>query len=296
VRVATLGPQSETGRLRRVLLKPPAAAFVDARRIEHEWRDLGYTAPPRLERAIDEHARFAAMLEAAGTQVCTLPPATGTGLDSLYVRDSTVTSARGVILCHMGKPARRGEPRAIASALDALGIPIRGEIAAPGTLEGGDVVWLDAHTVVVGRGYRSNDEGIRQLRALLDDEIEELIVVPLPHWHGPRECLHVMSLLSPVDRDLAVVYSPLLSVPFRETLLARGIELVDVPEAELASQGTNVLALGPRHCVMLAGNPQTRAALERAGCAVETFEGDDICHKGGGGPTCLARPLERDAA
>jgi N-dimethylarginine dimethylaminohydrolase len=291
-----LGPQSETGRLRRVLLKPPAAAFVDARRIEREWRDLGYTAAPRLERAIDEYSRFAAILEAAGAEVRLLPPGTDTGLDSLYARDSTVASAGGVILCRMGKPARRGEPRAVASALDALGVPIRGEIVEPGTLEGGDVVWLDAHTVAVGRGYRSNDEGIRQLRALLADEIESLIVVPLPHWNGPGECLHLMSLLSPVDRDLAVVYSPLLTVPFREILISRGIDLVEVPEAELASQGTNVLALGPRHCVMLAGNPRTRDALERAGCTVETFDGDDICHKGGGGPTCLARPLERDAA
>jgi N-dimethylarginine dimethylaminohydrolase len=257
VRVATLGPQSETGRLRRVLLKPPAAAFVDAQRIEHEWRDLGYTAPPRLERAIDEHARFAAMLEAAGTQVCTLPPATGTGLDSLYVRDSTVTSARGVILCHMGKPARRGEPRAIASALDALGIPIRGEIAAPGTLEGGDVVWLDAHDRRRGawlpqqrRGHPAAAVPCSTTRSRSSSSC------PFPTGTAPASACTVMSLLSPVDRDLAVVYSPLLSVPFRETLLARGIELVDVPEAELASQGTNVLALGPRHCVMLAGNPQ----------------------------------------
>jgi N-dimethylarginine dimethylaminohydrolase len=292
----TLGPQSETGRLRRVLLKAPAAAFADERRIEREWRDLGYTAPPRLERAIDEHSCFAAILRASGAHVCELPPDQGTGLDSLYARDSTVTSIHGVILCHMGKAARRGEPRAVSLALEALGIPVRGAIAGPGTLEGGDVVWLDARTVVVGHGYRSNAEGIRQLRALLADEVEELIVVPLPHWHGPGECLHLMSLLSPIDRDLAVVYSPLLTVPFRELLLARGVQLVEVPEAEVATLGTNVLALGPRHCVMLAGNPQTRAALERAGCRVETFEGDDICHKGDGGPTCLARPLERDPA
>jgi N-dimethylarginine dimethylaminohydrolase len=293
---ATLGPQSETGRLRRVLLKPPEAAFCDARRIEREWRDLGYTAPPRLESAIEEHARFAAILRAAGAQVCALPPADGTGLDSLYARDSTVTCARGVILCNMGKPARSGEPRAVAAALEPLGVSVCGAIAGAGTLEAGDVVWLDARTVVAGRGYRSNDEGIRQLRALLGDEVDELIVVPLPHWHGPGECLHLMSLLSPVDRDLAVVYSPLLSVPFREALLARGIELVEVPASELASQGTNVLALGPRHCLMLAGNRETQAALERAGCRVETFEGREICHKGGGGPTCLARPLERDPA
>jgi N-dimethylarginine dimethylaminohydrolase len=194
----------------------------------------------------------------------------------------------------MGKPARSGEPQAIGACARAIGIEVCGAIAGDGRVEGGDVLWLDPRTLVVGRGYRTNDEGIRQLRALLGDDVQELIVVPLPHWHGPGECLHLMSLLSPVDRDLAVVYSPLLSVSFREALLARGIELVEVPESEIPSQGTNVLALGPRHCVMLEGNPRTRAALERAGCRVETFPGSDICDKGSGGPTCLARPLVRD--
>ena len=288
------GVQSETGRLRRVLLKPPAAAFVSAERIEREWRALGYPAPPSLGNAVVEHARFASILEGAGAEIILLSDAAGTGLDSLYARDSSIASARGLILANMGKAARSGEPQAIGAAARALGIEIRGAITGDGRAEGGDVLWLDARTLVVGRGYRTNDEGIRQLRALLGDDVEELIVVPLPHWHGPGECLHLMSLISPVDRDLAVVYSPLLSVPFREELCARGIELVEVPESELMSQGTNVLALGPRHCVMLEGNPLTHAGLERAGCRVEVFAGYDICDKGGGGPTCLARPLVRD--
>jgi N-dimethylarginine dimethylaminohydrolase len=289
-----LGVQSETGWLRRVLVKPPTAAFASIQRIATEWHELGYTAAPHLERASVEHAHFLDLLVHAGAEVIALPDAAGTGLDSLYARDSSIACARGLILASMGKPARSGEPHAVGASARALGIPVCGSITGDGRIEGGDVLWLDPRTLVVGRGYRTNDEGIRQLRALLADEIDELIVVPLPHWHGPGECLHLMSLLSPVDRDLAVVYSPLLSVPFRETLCARGIGLVEVPTEELASQGTNVLTLGPRHCVMLAGNPRTRAALERAGCVVEIFEGHEICAKGSGGPTCLARPLLRD--
>jgi N-dimethylarginine dimethylaminohydrolase len=155
------------------------------------------------------------------------------------------------------------------------------------------VVWLDARTVAVGRGHRTNDEGIRQLRALLGEAIDELIIVPLPHWRGPADVFHLMSMLSPVDRDLAVVYSPLMPVQFRERLLDRGVELVEVPDREFDTMGTNVLALAPRISVMLAGNPRTRAALERAGATVFEYEGNEISLKGGGGPTCLTRPLAR---
>jgi N-dimethylarginine dimethylaminohydrolase len=177
-----------------------------------------------------------------------------------------------------------------------MAVPIVGEITEPGSLEGGDVVWLDERTIAVGRGYRTNEEGILQLRSMLADSIDEMIVVPLPHWRGPGDVLHLMSLVSPVDRDLAVVYSPLLPVPFRERLLEGGYALVEVPAEEFDTMGTNVLALGPRDCVMLAGNPRTRAALERAGVRVVEYVGDEISVKGAGGPTCLTRPLARAPA
>jgi N-dimethylarginine dimethylaminohydrolase len=169
---------------------------------------------------------------------------------------------------------------------------VAGSIEPPGRIEGGDVVWLDARTVAVGRGYRTNAEGVRQFRALLGPQVD-VIEVPLPHWKGPGDVMHLMSLISPVDRDLAVVYSPLLPVPFHEQLLARGIGRVDTPDAEFDSMATNVLALAPRHCVMLAGNPRTRAALERAGATVVEYTGVEISVKGAGGPTCLTRPLVR---
>jgi N-dimethylarginine dimethylaminohydrolase len=176
-----------------------------------------------------------------------------------------------------------------------MGLPILGSIAAPGTLEGGDVLWLDERTIAVGRGYRTNDEGILQLRRLLADTIDEMIVVPLPHWRGPGDVFHLMSIVSPVDRDLAVVYSPLMPVPFRERLLERGIALVEVPDEEFASMGANVLAIAPRRCIMVQGNPVTRDRLHRAGAHVLEYDGAHISLAGGGGPTCLTRPLARQS-
>lgn len=145
----------------------------------------------------------------------------------------------------------------------------------------------------MGRGYRTNQEGIRQLTELLGDGVEEVIEVPLPHWRGPSDVFHLMSILSPVDRDLALVYSPLLPVPFREYLLARDISLVEVPEEEFESMGCNVLAVAPRVCIMLDGNPLTRERLEAAGAQVHTYRGEEISVPGGGGPTCLTRPILR---
>jgi N-dimethylarginine dimethylaminohydrolase len=193
----------------------------------------------------------------------------------------------------MGKPAREGEPGAQEAAFQAIGYPIAGAIVAPGLLEGGDIVWLDQRTIVVGRGYRTNDAGIAQLRAILRDDIDQLIVVPLPHWQGRGDVFHLMSIISPIDLDLAVVYSPLLPVPFREFLIDRGISLVEVPDEEFGTMGANVLAMGRRRAVMLTGNPKTRQRLEAAGVEVIEYEGDNISTKGGGGPTCLTRPLRR---
>ena len=154
-------------------------------------------------------------------------------------------------------------------------------------------MWLDERTIAVGRGYRTNAAGIEQLHALLGDSVDEVIAVALPHWRGPDDVFHLMSVISPIDRDLALVYSPLMSVPFRERLLERGMTLVEVPDDEFATMGANVLALAPRRCVMLAGNPKTRARLERAGAEVFEYDGQEISVKGGGGPTCLTRPLAR---
>jgi len=282
---------NEVGTLHRVLLKHARDAFPDSA-IAAQWRDLNFTAPPDLARALDEYNRFAAALTAAGADLIYVPADPATTLDSIYVRDASIVCERGVILCAMGKRQRAAEPAAQAAAYAAAGVPMIGQIEGAGRLEGGDVIWLDAGTLVVGRGYRTNDDGIRQLRALLGEGVN-VVVVPLPHWRGEADVMHLMSLISPIDRDLALVYSRLLPVPFRELLLDRGIELVEVSDEEFETMGGNVLALAPRRCLLMRGNPRTRAVLERAGCDVVEYDGREISMKGGGGPTCLTRPLAR---
>ncbi len=289
-----VGGQSDVGRLRRVLVKHARDAFGDAPSVERQWHDLRYLAPPAVPAAIAEYDGFLTLLEAAGVEPRLLPPDGSVGLDSLYARDVSVVCDRGVILCRMGKPQRRTETAAQEAAFDAAGITIRGRIGDDGTLEGGDVCWIDERTLAVGRGYRTNDAGIRQLTELVRDCVDEVVVVPLPHWRGPEDVFHLMSIVSPIDRDLFLVYAPLLPVPFREVLLSRGIELIEVPESEFDTLGCNVLAIAPREVLMVAGNPQTRGRLEGAGVAVREFAGREICLKGGGGPTCLTRPLVRD--
>jgi N-dimethylarginine dimethylaminohydrolase len=282
---------NEYGRITRIVLKHARDAFVDDRAIDEQWRKLNFTSRPDFGRAITEYDAFARHVEAGGAAIEWLPRDPGTTLDSIYVRDASLVSPEGIILCSMGKATRTGEPEAQARAFAAAGITVFSRITPPGHVEGGDVVWLDSSTLVVGRGYRTNEEGIRQLRTLLPSR--EVVVVPLPHWNGERDVMHLMSLISPVDADLAVVYSRLLPVSFREWLLDRGYRLVEVPDEEFDSMGTNVLALAPRRCLMLRGNPRTRTALERAGADVDEYEGREISARGAGGPTCLTRPLLR---
>ncbi len=306
----------------RLVLKHARDAFVSQAAIDAQWRALNFTAPPDFDTAVAQYDRFVAAVTSAGAEVCFLPRSESVGLDSIYVRDASIVCDRGVVLCSMGKALRQTEPDAQAETLRALQEGILGSVVPPGCVEGGDVAWLDSRTLAVGRGYRTNDAGIGQLRALLDwpamkagpthrpaikanptdrPAIEagsteiEVIVVPLPHWRGMDDVFHLMSFISPVDRDLAVVYSRLMPVSFRELLIERGFTLVEVPDEEFDTMGTNVLAIAPRRCVMVAGNPITRGRLERAGAHVIEYEGSEISLKGGGGPTCLTRPLRRSA-
>ena len=285
---------SEVDRLTRVAVKHPRDAFIDQQTIGQQWQELRFAAAPDLDRASREHDVFVEALSAAGAHVHLLPRDETTMLDSIFVRDASIVCERGLILCRMGKSQRVEEPAAQerAAATGHMPMTICGRIEPPGRLEGGDVIWLDGQTLVVGRGYRTNADGIRQLRGILGSRVE-VVEVPLPHWQGQQDVMHLMSLISPIDHGMAVVYSRLLPVPFREWLLERGIHLVEVPDEEFESMGTNVLALAPRRCLMLAGNRRTRAALERAGADVVEYEGTEISVKGAGGPTCLTRPLER---
>jgi arginine deiminase len=288
----TYGCQSMVAPIKRMLLKHPREAFAGQHIVDQQWERLHYLGRPDYEQALDEYDNFVSLLDSFGMELAFLPEDDETTLDSIYTHDPLIISDRGAILGNMGKAARAPEPQAAGSYLEQIGVPMLGGITGAGLMEGGDVLWVDERTLAVGQGYRTNAEGIRQLGELLGDSVE-IVPVPLPHWTGPDDCLHLMSFISIVDDDLAVVYSRLMPVPFREWLLERGFTLVEAPDDEYDTFACNVLAVAPRKCVMLAGNPQTQQRLEKAGAEVWTFEGQEICLKGTGGPTCLTRPILR---
>lgn len=284
---------SEVGRLHTLYLKHADAAFCSDAHIAQHWQLLNYLDAPSYAEAVAEYDGFSRLVEQHAAVVRYFPQDDTVNMDSIYCRDASIATNAGMIICNMGKPLRAHEPASQQKAFTANGVPVLGVITAPGTVEGGDVAWLDDHTLAVGHTYRTNAEGIRQLTALLAPLGVQVVTVPLPHYRGPSDVFHLMSILSPVDHDLAVVYSPLMPIPFRNLLLDRGYHLVEVPDAEFDSMGCNVLALAPRVCLMVAGNPVTRSRLEAAGCTVLEYAGAHISVKGGGGPTCLTRPLWR---
>ncbi len=279
--------------LKRVVVKRPEDAFRSSEAIAEEWRDLDYLRAPDLQTAIQHHRAFVSLVKQTGAQVSYLPADARTGLDSLYVHDPVLITERGAVIFQTGKPARRGEGPAFEDALRDWDVPLLGRVDGQGTAEAGDMLWLDRHTLLIGRSFRTNAVGIESLRGLLSPAGVQVIAFDMPFWNGPKEVLHLQSFISLLDDDLAVVYRRLLPVQMFELLTRRGIQLIDVPEAEYDSLGCNILAIAPRHAVMVSGNPLTRARIEAAGCKVSEFDGSEICLPGSGGPTCLTRPLLR---
>ncbi len=285
------GCQSMVAPLRRVLVRRPDEAFGDAD--PERWH---YTSRPDLAAARREHDALVEQLAAAGAEVIPHPEPQPERADAIYVFDPVLITERGAVLLRMGKTLRRGEEAALGRRLEEAGVPIFAAMssdAGDATAEGGDLLWLDPHTLAAGQGFRTNAAGLAQLREILAPLGVEVIPVELPYFGGPEACLHLLSLISLVDHDLAVVYPPLLAVPFWRLLQDRGIRLIEVPEEEFATQGPNVLALAPRKLLMLEGNPVTRRRLEAAGCEVATYRGREISLKAEGGPTCLTRPVWR---
>ena len=278
------GCQSMTGDLRRVLVRAPRAEDL------HGWRACGWRGEPDARRIAKEHEAFCRLLEDAGAEVAFAGSPADGNPDAIYTYDPALVTDRGALLLHPGKEVRRGEADAMAEDLERAGVPVAGRLDGAARAEGGDCCWLDERTLLVGRGYRTNEAGIARLRELLPEV--DVIAYDLPHWHGREEVMHLMSLISPLAPDLAVVYEPLLPTRLAQLLEERGVELVAVPDEELPTMGPNVLALAPRVALANEGNPRTRERMERAGVEVLTYRGEELS-KGDGGPTCLTRPLLR---
>lgn len=284
---------SEYLKIESVFIKPVESAFVSEVQLREQWRDLNYLSQPDFDISIDEYAAFEKIIHKNGVKIHHFPFDQALTLDAMYCRDASIATDFGMIICNMGKLGRVNEPGSHKKVFIENNIPILGEIKAPGTVEGGDVTWLDEKSLAVGHSYRTNPEGIAQLKQLLEPHGVEIIVAELPHYKGQQDVFHLMSILSPIAEDLAVVYSPLMPIKFRNELIQRGFQFVEVPEEEFESMGCNVLAIAPKKCIMVEGNPKTKNALIGAGCEVTAYKGIEISIKGGGGPTCLTRPMLR---
>jgi dimethylargininase len=272
-----------TGPLRRVLVRPPGTDLS-------RWREYGWRAEPDIARIAEEHEALQAALAEAGAEVV-VAETSADNPDAIYVYDPALVADSGAILLRPGKAERRHEVAMMRADFKAAGVPIAAALAEPALGEGGDTLWLDEETLVVGLGYRTNEAGARQLAEALP--AVDVITVDLPHYHGPGEVMHLLSLVSPLDQDLALVYPPMMPVRLVQLLHERGVELVEAPDEEFESMACNVLALGPRVALALDGNPETRRRLEAAGVDVRVYSGEELSRKGDGGPTCLTCPLER---
>jgi N-dimethylarginine dimethylaminohydrolase len=282
--MAAYGSASMWGELRRVLVRRPLPEDGAA------WEAYGWRASPDIEVARAEHEALCILLEEAGAEVVVSEHDPGNP-DAIYTYDPTLVGPDGAVLLHPGKDGRRREPEATAPVLEEAGVPVVGRVELPVTVEGGDTVWLDESTLLVGIGYRTSPDAPDALRMLFPGV--DVIAFDLPHWNGAAEVMHLMSFISPLDRDLALLYPRIAPTRLMWLLAERGIEVVEVPDEEFGTMGPNVLALGPRQALALEGNDETRRRMERAGVDVVTYRGDEISRKGDGGPTCLTRPLWR---
>lgn len=274
--------------LKRVLVKRPDSGFAVT-----DYEKWHYTAPLNLNEAQKEHDAFCEIMSKQGIELLYHAEPQPDHADSIFTYDPAIITHEGAIIFQMGKRLRKGEENPMEKRLNELGIPSHYRIHGNATVEGGDTLWLDEDTLALGQGFRTNKEGLFEMKEALSSLGVKVIPVDLPYFYGPESCLHLMSLISFVDHNLAVVYSSLIPVPLWKELKERGIDLIEVPEKEFNKMGTNVLALSPKNCLMLQDTPITQRNLENSGCKVDTYKGVEISLKTEGGPTCLTRPILR---
>ena len=283
------GSQSMVAPLRTVLVKRPEQAFAVSDPVV--WH---YTGRPDVKIAQQEHDALVALLRQGGAEVVYHNEPQPDHADAIFAFDPALVTDHGAIILSMGKSKRRGEEAVMARRFEQLGVSILYTLHGDARAEGGDLLWVDHDTLAVGLGFRTNAEGYHQLREVLSGIGVKVIPVELPYHTGPEACLHLLSLISIVDENIAVVYPPLMAVPFWQELQRRDFKLIVIPDEEFPTLGTNVLALAPRKCLMLEGNPVTKHLVEEAGCEVMTYKGNEISLKAEGGPTCLTRPILRE--
>jgi dimethylargininase len=280
------GGQTMVATLRRVLVRSPDQESLT------RWAEFGWQEAPDPRRLLTEHEQFCTTLTEFGAEVVVGHSPVAADPDAIYAHDTSLISDDGAVVLRPGKELRRGEVPAAAADLRAAGVPIVARLDEPACAEGGDLVWLDEQTLLVAWTYRTNGTGIGALKHALPGI--EVVALDLPHFRGAGSVLHLMSVISMLDRELALVYPPLAPVRLLELLAERDIETIEVPDEEFDTLGPNVLALAPRVALAAEGNPQTRRRMERRGVEVTLYASTELA-KGDGGPTCLTRPLLRRA-
>ena len=281
------------GELLSVMVCPPCHAGWNEPERAKAWEQLGYLHRPDFDVAREQHERLCRALSNAGARVVCLPADASLSLDAVYVHDASLPTDYGVILMNPGKKNRVAESTMHRSFYSGTEARVLGSVSSPGTCEAGDMVWLDARTLLIGRGYRTNAAGIAQVRAMLAAYGVEVLSAPLPYGPGPSACLHLMSLMSMLDERTVLVDLPWLAVETVELLKAHGLRLIEIEYSERGTLACNVLSLGKGRLVAIEENVQTNRRLREAGFDVSTFPGSEICINGSGGPTCLTRPLLR---
>lgn len=287
------GLNSNVSTLKTVLLKNPQAAFKSQKTIDLQWQDLNFIDKPDFKKSVTQYGNFIDILNDNHVEILYIPEDEKTSLDSIYTHDPIFMTPNGAVIGNMGKTQRKPETIMMKNYLNEIGVPILGEIINDATLEGGDVIWINDKTVAVGLTYRTNNEGINQLRKILSTISVELICVDLPHWNGPVDVLHLMSLISPLKEDLFLIYEKLLPVGFLELLNQLDIKTISIADEDYDSLGCNVLPLSTTKCLITSGNDKTSKIIEEKGIEVIEFQASEICYKGSGGPTCLTRPIYR---
>jgi N-dimethylarginine dimethylaminohydrolase len=279
--------------LQRVLVCSPRSAGWDQPGCAAQWQKLGFHHAPDFATAQAQHESLCRELQTAGAEIIALPSDPALTLDAVYTHDASLATDYGIIVMRPGKTNRLAEGPLHAKLCEAISIPTLNTIAAPGTTEAGDILWLDSKTLLIGRGYRTNAAGIQQMLEILAPKQIDVLSAPLPYGPGPSECLHLMSLVSLLDDHTALVDLPWLAVETVELLQSRGYNFIEIDSSERETLACNVLALGNNRLLAIAENEKTNARLRAAGFDVRTFPGSELCINGSGGPTCLTRPLLR---
>lgn len=276
-----------------VLIKRAEDAYISQEYIDENFQRYNYLSRPILENLNADYETFENILRQNVRNVYYLPENPESGIDSVYTHDTLKVTDKGAVYFQMGKELRRKEPECTKRYLESIGVPTLGTLKGSGTMEGGDVVWVNDRTVAIGQSYRTNTEGIRQFTDITKNVVDEVITVPLPHGDGEERVLHLQSLISIISNDLVVMYSRYVPVFFRNYLKERGFTIIEVSDNEYDTMGTNVLSLSPKKCVMLRGNKGVKKDVEAFGIEVFEYSGDDLSVKGEGGATCMTAPLYR---